>query len=177
MSQPTPCPITSLADFEAQRDRLSCRLCGHLGLVGVTNENNGGIRAGCPACGCSNPIAGVQWLRKQDAQSRKLRRPSGDPSTQGVWKANGDRCFFCGKTREECQEIGMGLTIQHGVPFAEPGGPESALVPFCSRCQQASVAAQAEMRAHRDNRTRLMDIIDRLREKQQALDRERSVVR
>jgi hypothetical protein len=163
----------TISEFEVTCDSLACRLCGHVGLVAVVNVSNGGTRPGCPSCGCSTPLKGIQWLRRQDANTRKLRRPSGDPSTEDVWQANGDCCFFCGKTGQECKELGIGTTIQHGVPFVEPGGPESPLVPFCSRCQQASLAAQEEIRAHRDSRTRLMDIIERLREKQRLLDEER----
>lgn len=164
----------TLTEFEATRETLSCRLCGQTGLVSVPNPNNEGVRAGCPACGCSNPIPGVQWLKKQSAESRRLRRPSGDPRTEEVWAANGDTCAYCGKTRAECEEIEIGITVQHVVPVSQ-GGEKGVLIPFCARCQQGSVAALAETQRWRHRFEDLKETIARLREKQHVLDRERGL--
>ncbi len=136
-------------EFNAQRDHLSCQGCGQVGLVAVENPNNGGVRPGCPACDHPTPLPGVQWLRKSSAESRKVRRPSSAPTTDEVWEANGNVCAFCGKTRKELERFRIGLTIQHVIPFSTPGGSASPLIPFCARCQQASVAALAETRCLR----------------------------
>ncbi len=159
-------------EFESQSATLACRLCAHVGLVRVENANNGGIRPGCPACGSANPIAGVQWLKQNRADSRRVKRPSGDPTPEEVWSANGNTCAYCGKTREECERYGSGITAQHVKPFSQEGA-ESPLVPFCSRCQQGSVAALAETTRIRRAFESVQEQLARLQEKQRELDTRR----
>lgn len=160
-------------EFEVLAETLICRACGHTGLSMVENTNNGGVRPGCPACGSGQPLAGVQWLKQRGAESRKLRRPSTDPKADEVWTANGDHCAFCGKTRKECEQYGIGLTVQHVVPIVR-GGANSPLAPFCARCQQASWAALAETERIGRAFESLEAQLARLREKQEGLDRERT---
>ena len=130
----------TVEEFEEKRATLTCVQCGAGHLTTVMNPNNGGIRPTCVACGSSAPLRGVQWLKQQSATSRKVKRPSSDPSTAEVWQVNGDCCGFCGMTKEECERYHIGLTIQHVVPFVE-GGIDGPMVPFCARCQEASRAA------------------------------------
>jgi hypothetical protein len=63
-----------------------------------------------------------------------------------VWAANGDHCAYCGKSRDLCERLGIGLTVQHIRPVVFGGAVDSSLIPFCSRCQQGSTAALAETR-------------------------------
>jgi hypothetical protein len=128
-------------EFEAQRRQLVCKDCGHEGLEPELNANNGGLRPVCSACGSKTPLAGQSWLPK--AEPRRPRRGLVDVET--IWSANGDHCAFCGKSRALCERLGIGLSAQHIVPFAE-AGDAWPLVPFCARCQQQSTAAQAETR-------------------------------
>jgi hypothetical protein len=78
-----------------------------------------------------------------------------------VWEANGNHCSFCGKSRALCERLGIGLTAQHVVPFAE-AGDEWPLIPFCSRCQQQSAAALAETRRVQETVGGLDEIIQRI---------------
>jgi len=151
----------TLNEFELAKADLSCRLCGAVGLIAVENANNGGVRPGCPACGSSNPLAGVQWLKR----TKRANRPSGAYETSEVWEANGNCCAFCGKTRLECERFKIGLTVQHVVPFSEPGGIEGPLIPFCARCQQSSAAALAETQCVRRYLESLEEQIARIRAK------------
>lgn len=165
----------TVEEYDQQSPSLVCRMCGHVGLVRVSVANNGGERPGCPSCGHSTPLLGVQFLKKNSAASRRVKRPSGDPSPADVWEANGNTCAFCGKTREECERFGIGITNQHVVPFAE-GGESGPLIPFCARCQQQSTAAQAETKRIRNYVESITETIERLRVKQAALDRERQAL-
>jgi len=151
----------TLDEFNAAKADLSCRHCGTVGLVAVENTNNGGVRPGCPSCGDAVPLAGVQWLKR----TKRVNRPSGAYDTAEVWEANGNCCAFCGKTSLECERFKIGLTVQHVVPFSEPGGIDGPLIPFCARCQQASVAALAETRCLRRYLETLEDQIARIRAK------------
>lgn len=151
----------TLEEFERAKRDLSCRLCGTVGLIAAENANNGGVRPGCPSCGSSTPLAGVQWLKR----TKRINRPSGAYDTSEVWEANGNCCAFCGKTRGECERFRIGLTVQHVVPFSEPGGIEGPLIPFCMRCQQASTAAFAETKRIRHYLETLEELIARIRAK------------
>lgn len=164
----------TLEEFEAQRDLLACRLCGHVGLVALTNPNNGDLRPGCANCGYSSSVREVQWLMQTSADRWMLRPPSGDSSASEVWEANGNSCAFCGKTRTACEQFGIGITIQHVIPVSQ-GGEAGPLVPFCTRCQQVRVAALAETQRLRHYTERLEDTIASLRDKQRALGRERGL--
>lgn len=126
-------------EFETQRHQMVCQHCGHEGLGKECNANNNGVRPLCPACGSTTPVAGLSWLPKSEPKRTKR----GPVDTPDVWATNGDHCSFCGKSRALCERLGIGLTAQHVVPFAE-GGDDWPLIPFCVRCQQASVAALAE---------------------------------
>lgn len=151
----------TLEEFTRAKAGLSCRECGHVGLVAVENPNNGGVRPGCPSCGLSTPLAGVQWLKR----TKRVNRPSGAYETSEVWGANGNVCAFCGKTRLECERFKIGLTVQHVIPYSEPGGIDGPLIPFCARCQQASAAALAETQRIRRYLETLEEQIARIREK------------
>lgn len=126
-------------EFETQRHQMVCQHCGHEGLDKVYNPNNNGVRPLCPACGSRTPVAGLQDLPKTRVKAPKR----GIVDTLSVWTENGDHCSFCGKSRALCERLGIGLTAQHMVPFAE-AGDDWPLIPFCARCQQASAAALAE---------------------------------
>ncbi len=149
----------TVEEFEDQKATLACQLCGHLGLVAVHVVNNNGVRPGCPGCGCNAPLPGVQWLKQ--SKDRKVKRPSNEPTTEEVWEANGNTCAFCGKRRDECERFKIGLTKQHVVPFVE--GRAGPLIPFCARCQQASVAALAETQRIRHYLNTLEEQIARIR--------------
>jgi len=162
-----------LEEFEAQRLTLQCRHCQHVGLESDRNVNNGGVRPVCPSCWSPSPLNGVMWLRQRGAKSRRIKRPPGDPSAAEVWEINGGCCSFCGKSREECERYGIGITVQHVKPFSQDG-VESPLVPFCSRCQQGSVAALAETTRIRCAFKSIQEQLARLQEKQRELDARRS---
>lgn len=52
------------------------------------------------------------------------KRPSSEPTPAEVWEVNGNHCAYCGKTKDECEKYGIGITMQHVHPFAD-GGEES----------------------------------------------------
>jgi len=154
----------NIAEFEAIRLTAACGRCGHVGLGTEYNRNNNGIRPICPECGSGQPIPGVMWLG-QDKQ-RRLKRPPGDPAGPDVWAWNGEHCAFCGITRAEAETLGLGLTAQHVVPYACthcPEAVESPLVPFCSRCQEASAASTKKTEAWRRGYETLRQQIERIR--------------
>lgn len=161
-----------LEEFEAQRLTLQCRHCHHVGLESARNPNNGGVRPICTSCGSPSPLNGIQWLRQHSAKSRQVKRPPGDPSAAAVWAANGNSCAFCGKTSEECERYGIGITKQHVLMFSE-GGEDGPMIPFCVRCQQASTAAQAETVRIRRVVDTIQEQLTRLQEKQRELDTRR----
>jgi 5-methylcytosine-specific restriction endonuclease McrA len=165
----------TLDDFNAQRPDLACQQCGSIGLEVCRNINNNGVRPHCPHCGSGQPLKGVTWLSQNNAQARRPKRPSSDPTPADVWEVNGNHCAYCGKTKEECEKYGIGITMQHVHPFAD-GGEESPLIPFCARCQQGSVAALAETQRIRKRVVTLEDQINGLREKQRELDEKRKGV-
>jgi hypothetical protein len=154
----------TLLEFESKRHEIACARCNATGLEIEHNVNNMGARARCPHCGATGTrcLPGKEWLPKNDATSRRPRRPAGEPSGPDVWEANGNVCAFCSITAAECAEYGMGLTAQHIVPVFMGGGGTSPLIPFCSRCQQASLAAQEAQRRIREKNTPLWDIIRRI---------------
>lgn len=152
----------TVSEFEAQRERLACQHCGGVGLAkSERHPNNNGVRPVCPQCGSIGPIPGIQWLRQNGAEERRLRRLPGTPSTSEVWAANGDHCGFCGKPWAFCERVGIGLTIQHVVPVVFGGG-DGPLIPFCARCQEMSVAALKETRNVMGEVDTLDDIIKRI---------------
>lgn len=151
-------------EFEQRRADLCCRHCGAVGLETEHNPNNGGVRAVCPGCGSKQPLLGVQWLPKATAK----RARAGTVTTSEVWEANGNHCSFCGKSRALCERLGIGLTAQHVVPFAE-AGDDWPLIPFCSRCQQASAAALAETRRVQETVGGLDAIIQRIQKQNPEL--------
>lgn len=177
----------TVEEFEEQKDTLACRHCGHIGLQSIWNANNNSIRPVCGACGKRYPLldpatgVAIQYLRQRSAASRRLRRLPGEPTGPDVWEANGNHCAYCGKTREECVQYGIGLTAQHIIPCECSHcrdldlSVSSPLVPFCSRCQQASAAALAETERIRHTVNSFKDQIEVLRRKQEALDRERNL--
>ncbi len=173
-AKPTIKPFGTLQAFLSAMGTLACRHCGHIGLESEHNTNNNGVRPRCPQCGSVSPLSGVQWLKQNRSEGRKLKRPSGDPTPSEVWEANGGCCAYCGKTREECERYGVGITVQHVKPFAD-GGDRGPLAPFCARCQQGSTAAQAETRLIRRAWQSIEEQLARIRDKQEALDRERAV--
>lgn len=129
--------------FARQRKELGCQHCGQVGLDEYRPSSGADlVGARCPGCGSLRPLAGVQWLPKDSATRR---RPRSAISPEDVWMANGDHCAFCGKSRTLCLRLGVGLTVQHVVPVVF-GGEDSVLIPFCARCQEASVAALRETR-------------------------------
>ena len=139
-------------EFLEQRHQMPCPACGHEGLEPDHNANNGGMRAACPSCRWRG-----QWLPKA-----AIKRPSRAPvDTLEVWTSNGDHCAFCGKSRALCEQLGIGRTAQHIVPFYK-GGDAWPLVPFCARCQQASAAALAETRRVEETVVSLSEIIARI---------------
>lgn len=144
-------------EFAERRHQLVCQHCGREGLETERNDNNGGVRAVCSGCGSRTPLLGVQWLAK--VSSKRPKR--GLVDTREVWAANGNHCSFCGKSRELCERLNVGLTAQHVVPFAE-AGDEWPLIPFCTRCQQASAAALAETRRVQETVAGLDEIIQRI---------------
>jgi hypothetical protein len=164
-----------LRDFLEQHASLVCAQCGVVGLDVERNPNNGGVRPICPHCGSRAPLAGVQWLKQRSAHGRRPRRFSGDPTTLEVWKANGEHCAFCGKSRELCQRLGTGLTIQHVHPVVLGGALDSPLIPFCARCQQMSTAALQETRRVEAGISTLRHIIRRIEEKAPHLLAEESL--
>jgi hypothetical protein len=146
-------------EFLERKASLCCRHCGTVGLEAEENANNGGMRPICRRCGsrglrCSD----YEWLPKT---AQKRPRRAGLVSTREVWEANGNHCSFCGKSRALCERLGIGLTAQHVVPFAE-AGDEWPLIPFCSRCQQQSAAALAETRRVQETVGGLDEIIQRI---------------
>ena len=153
----------TLGEFRAQFVGLQCRHCHAIGLVeSPRNANNGGIRPLCPACGSVSPLDGVQWLSQNAARDR---RPAlGPKATEDVWEANGNRCSFCGKSRALCDRLGIGLTAQHVIPVLY-GGEDGPLIPYCARCQQASVAALEETRRVEEHTAGLRAIIDRIQKR------------
>ena len=161
-------------EFEAQQTTLICQHCGKGDLVLVENPNNGGVRPGCLSCQSYQPLALVTWLKQNKAKKRQVKRPVGDPSPDEVWEANGNYCAYCGKTRGDCETYGLGLSSQHVIPFHLPGGPDSPLVPFCSRCQQGSAAALAETERIRRAFEGVQRQLMRIREKQHEVDGERA---
>lgn len=157
-----PKSIMSLPEFRERAHQLVCRHCDHVGLVESPRSGGGGIRPVCPACLDLTPLNGVSWLPQNDL---KTRRPNlGSTATADVWEANGDRCAFCGKSRALCERLGLGLTIQHVLPVVY-GGAEGPLIPFCARCQQASVAALAETQRIEEHVGTLQATIDRIERK------------
>ena len=156
----------TVLEFEAQRAGLVCQHCGRDGLQLDRNANNGGIRPVCSACGSKTPIPSVQWLAQTGAADRKARRASVDPAD--VWEANGNHCAFCGKPRWLCERLRIGLTAQHLVPVVL-GGEAGVLIPFCARCQEASVAALRETRNVLGEIESLDTIIQRIESKHPEL--------
>ena len=159
----------TLEEFDQARVSLCCQQCGAIGLEVFRNMNNNGVRPHCPHCKSGQPLRGTMWLSQHSAQARRPKRPSSDPTAAEVWEVNGNHCAYCGKTKEECEKYGIGITMQHVHPFAD-GGEESPLIPFCSRCQQGSVAALAETQRIRKRMATLEDHINHLRERQRELD-------
>lgn len=166
----------TLDDFKAQCSELVCQQCGAVGLEPFHNPNNNGIRPHCQYCGSGQPLKGVMWLSQNSAQARRPKRPSSDPTPTEVWEVNGNHCAYCGKTKEECEKYGIGITMQHVHPFVD-GGEDSPLVPFCSRCQQGSVAALAETQRIRKRLLTLEDQINHLRARQEELNTKRADTR
>lgn len=166
--------VLNIAEFESKKDSLRCRGCGHVGLVAIHNANNNGTRAGCPNCGHKNPILGVQWLA---GTSHELRRPAGEPTGPEVWASNGDFCFACGITRQECAREGIGLHCHHAWPYRDREmSPDVELptIPCCSTCHWVITGLQDQRRRLRKAFTTIEEDLARLREKQAALDRARS---
>ena len=159
-------------EFDVQRAGLACRQCGGIGLETEHNTNNNGVRPHCPHCGSGQPIKGAMWLSQNSASARRPKRPSSDPTPAEVWEVNGNHCAYCGKTKEECEKYKIGITMQHVHPFAD-GGKDGPLIPFCSRCQQGSVAALAETQRVRKCVVTLEDQISHLRDRQMDLDTKR----
>lgn len=164
-----------LRDFLEQRASLVCAQCGAVGLDVERNSNNGGVRPVCRHCGSQSPLPGVQWLKQRSADERRPRRLSRDPTTLEVWKANGEHCAFCGKSRDLCQRLGIGITIQHVQPVVFGGALDSPLIPFCARCQQMSTAALEETRRIEVGISTLQDVIHRIEEKAPHLLAEESL--
>ena len=162
----------TVEEFEAKQAELTCQHCGKGGLVLITNPNNGGVRPGCLACQTFQPIEGLTWLKQNKAKKRMVKRPGGDPTPKEVWEANGNYCAYCGKTQEDCERYGIGLSSQHVIPFHLPGGAESPLVPFCSRCQQRSAAALAETEFIRRAFESVQSQLARIRDKQDSAGHE-----
>lgn len=156
-------------EFDSQRAALACQQCGAIGLEVLHNVNNNGLRPQCPHCGSGQPLRGIMWLSQNSAAKRKVTRPSSDPTPAEVWEVNGNCCAYCGKTKEECEKYGIGITMQHVLPFAD-GGIDGPLVPFCARCQQGSVAALAETQRIRRRMETLEEQLARMKQKQEALD-------
>ena len=123
------------------------------------------VGAQCPACLSRPPLEGVQWIPKDSAAAR---RPKPAIAPDEVWRVNGDHCAFCGKPRWFCERLGIGLTAQHVVP-AVFGGGTGPLIPFCARCQEASVAALKETRNVLDALNTLDTIIQRIEAKHPEL--------
>jgi hypothetical protein len=162
----------TLEEFNQQAPELACQQCGAIGLETFHSANNNGIRPHCPHCGSGQPLKGAMWLSQNSASARRPKRPSSDPTPAEVWEVNGNHCAYCGKTREECEKYGIGITMQHVHPFAD-GGKDGPLIPFCSRCQQGSVAALAETQRVRKCVVTLEDQISHLRDRQMDLDAKR----
>lgn len=150
----------TVLEFEAQRAQFACRHCQTLGLELERHPNNNGVRPVCPHCRSKAPLSGVQWLTQNGAADRKLRRGH-TPAPADVWQVNGNHCAFCGKSRVECERLGIGLTVQHVVPVVF-GGEDGPLVPFCARCQEKSVAELRETRDVRGVLAGLDEIIARI---------------
>lgn len=150
--------------FTTERAHLVCQYCAHIGLELQINANNGGARPVYPECHSVTPLPGVSWLPK--VRNPRVSRSSVD--TLAVWQENGDHCAFCGKSRELCARLSIGLTAQHIVPFSFEGDAWP-LIPFCSRCQQSSAAALAETRCVQDALASLDDVIRRIEEKHPEL--------
>lgn len=151
----------TVAEFLECKDEMVCRECHAVGFIlSERNPNNGGVRGICAKCGSP----GTQWLAQQMVRTPKR----GLRDTMAVWLANGDHCSFCGKTRQLCSRLGIGLTAQHVVPFAE-AGDEWPLIPFCARCQQASLAALEETKRVTRTINDLDSIIRRIEEKNPEL--------
>ena len=136
----------SLAEFEAQRDHLWCQHCNHAPLDLEHNQNNGGVRPVCPSCQSVTPLRGVQWLRKRNANDRKPVRPSGDPTTEEVWQANGNHCAHCGLSAAQVEFLGIGKSKQHVIPFKD-AGEDGPLIPLCSWCQQDAASQMKRLQS------------------------------
>ena len=133
----------TLAEFEAQRETLTCRRCGHLGLEPYPQPNGNGLGARCPGCDSKTPLIGVMWFpRNGTRQALQHTRRKYDPRV--VWREGGDHCTFCGKSWALCEQLNISRTAQHVRPIVFGGPDTSPLVPFCARCQEMSRAALME---------------------------------
>jgi hypothetical protein len=154
-------------EFEEQRATLICRHCGGVGLEQFSpGPSDALVGARCPWCLRNHPIDGIQWLPKDSAGARRPR--VGKVTTDEVWEANGNRCAFCAKPRALLDRLHIQATVQHVVPVVYGGG-EGPLIPFCSRCQQASAAALEETRLVLGEIDSLDGIIKRIEEKHPEL--------
>lgn len=136
----------TVAEFEAQQQTLSCQHCRYVPLALERNANNNGLRPICPACDSRTPIPNVQWLSQQEAYDRRPKRPSGDPTVEEVWEANGNHCAHCGLSAQQIEFLGIGKTKQHVVPFKDEG-KDGPLIPLCAWCQQDSAAQMKRLTA------------------------------
>jgi len=133
------------AEFADTAESLSCRHCGHLGLIEYRPPSGADmVGARCPACLRNDPLMGVQWLPK-DSVARRRPAVASEPTAEEIWAAYGDHCAYCGKPKALCLRLRIGLEKQHVVPVVLGGG-DGALIPFCARCQQGSAAALKETR-------------------------------
>lgn len=151
----------NLQEFEEQKHLYVCQHCGFQGLVLERNENNGGVRPICPHCGSKTPIPRVQWLAQNTSRIPRTRKADVDD----VWTQNGNRCTHCARSRAFLERIGIGLNVQHILPIWADPDEKSVVVPYCTRCHQASTAEQAATRQLEGHDDTLAQIIRRIETK------------
>jgi hypothetical protein len=129
------------AQFDHERDTLSCAWCGEIALERREPERDyeGGGAVSCQACGRHQ-----FYCPKDRVTPRRPRVKSG--TIRQVWDAWGNYCVSCNMTAEELDLLGQTRTVQH-VPRWTDAGDDGYLVPMCSGCNGYGEARHRERAA------------------------------
>jgi 5-methylcytosine-specific restriction endonuclease McrA len=131
----------TLPEFASIRETRACDHCGKFGVITERNPNNNGLLVRCPQCGSKRPWGSLLYL-KQRSTKRAARPPLPDGETlDSIWEKFGNRCVLCSAPKLFLQQVGIGRTVHHVVPFAE-NGHRGPLIPICSHCHEIANARQ-----------------------------------
>jgi hypothetical protein len=136
-----------LAEFEARKEEIRCRVCGNAVLETYRPDNGNHVGARCPACGCKDPISpGIWWLSQDGSAESIKRKRHSEHDVRETWRRWGDHCSLCGKPWDLCVRLKIGRTVQHVHPIMFDGAEDGPVIPFCARCQEMSRPLQLETR-------------------------------